>query len=170
MSNLTAQPPPQLSKDGRWRWDGNKWVLLKPRSSVPSYLPGPSAPQLSSDGRWWWTDYRWVPADPASSKPPKPPGPGALAKWAIASGLFALVTLLPALVALMQPPPGTTYGWGDVPFVLAVPLTGAVLGVLALVFPGHGHVRAKRRRLAWGGIAASLTSAAAVLGVLALAS
>lgn len=170
MSNLTAQPPPQRSKDGRWRWDGHQWVLLKPRSSRPSYLPGPGAPQLSSDGRWWWNGYQWVPADPASSKPPKPPGPGALANIAAGFGLFALITLLPGLVALMQPPPGTTYGWGDAPYLLPVPLTGAVFGVLALVFPGHGHDRRMRRRLAWVGIAASLASAAGVLWFLALAS
>jgi hypothetical protein len=102
------------------------------------------------------------------SKPPTPLGAGALANIAAGFGLFALVTLLPALVALAQPPPGTTYGWGDAPYLLAVPLTGAVFGVLALVFPGHGHDRPLRRRLAWVGIAASLTSAAGLLCFLAL--
>lgn len=163
MSNLTAQPPPQLSKDGRWRWDGHQWVLVKARSSRPSPLPGPGAPQHSPDGRWWWNGYQWVPAKPGSAGPPEPRGPGALANIAGGLGMGALVGLPVALYALAYYLSGTAYGWGTILAIVAVPLAGAVLGVLALVFPGHGHDRSLRRRVAWSGIAASVASAAGVL-------
>lgn len=170
MSNLTTQPPAQLSKDGRWRWDGSQWVLVKPRSSRPSHLPGPGAPQHSADGRWWWNGYRWMPATSASSKPLSPRGSGALPKIAIGFGAFAIIMLLSWL-----------FYWSDVTSggsppdradaligLLTVPLPAAVLGtvlsVLALISAGREkYDRSSRQRMAWGGIATCLPCAALVL-------
>ncbi|HET7243339.1 MAG TPA: hypothetical protein VFJ07_00790 [Streptosporangiaceae bacterium] len=67
------------------------------------------------------------------------------------------------LYALAYDLSGTVYDWGTALAILAMPLTGAALAVLALVFPGHGHDRSLRRRMAWGGIAASLVSALVLL-------
>jgi hypothetical protein len=64
-----------------------------------------------------------------------------------------------ALYALAYYLSGAAFNWGAALAVLAVPLTGAVLGALALIFPGHEHDRSLRRRVAWGGIAAALASA-----------
>jgi hypothetical protein len=89
-----------------------------------------------------------------------------LATLAAGSGLFALLVLPGLMLGIMESPPGSGSGWGGAFAVLAVPVSGAVLGVvlgvLALVFPGDGHDRSLRRRVAWGGIAASLASAAGV--------
>jgi hypothetical protein len=89
--------------------------------------------------------------------------PGALANIAAGFGLSALVALPIVLYALAYYLSGTAYSWGTALAVLAVPLMGAVVGMLALVFPGHGHDRSLRRRVAWGGIAASLASAVVLL-------
>jgi hypothetical protein len=43
--------------------------------------------------------------------------------------------------------------------VLSAAVLGVVFGVLALVYPGHGHSRSNRRFLAWVGIAVSLLPA-----------
>ena len=40
--------PPQWSADGRWWWDGQRWI---PR---PQTL-------RSEDGLWWWNGERWLP-------------------------------------------------------------------------------------------------------------
>jgi hypothetical protein len=155
VSNL---PPPQLSSDGRWRWDGEQWVPVKPPSSKQPELGGPGAPQLSTDGRWWWNGYEWAPAEPASSKRTKPPGAGALANIAAGCGLIVLVS--PIGIGLAEAPPGQAYDTGFALGVLALPLScgvlGLALGVLALVFPGQGHDHSLRRRLAWVGIGAAL--------------
>jgi hypothetical protein len=44
--------------------------------------------------------------------------------------------------------------------IWAVAVLALVFGVLALVFPGHGHSRFARRLLAWGSIATALAFAA----------
>lgn len=173
MPNITAHPPPQLSEDGRWRWDGTQWVPV--RSSKRSGLPGPGAPQLSSDGRWWWNGYEWVPATPASSKSPKPPGgPGVLAILAASFGGWALLFTFGPFFD--EPPLVGDYDvMGHARDVLGVPsvlwapaVLALVFGVLALVFPGHGHNRGLRRFLAWGGIAISLAFAAYVAVLLSV--
>lgn len=163
MSNLTALPPPQQSSDGRWRWDGQQWVPIEPTSSKQAGLRGPGAPQLSTDGRWWWNGYEWVPAEPISSTSEvKPRGAGALANIAAGFGLVALVS--PIGVGFVEAPPGQAYDTGFLLEVLSLPLScailGLVLGVLALGFPGHGHDRSLRRRVAWAGIAGALAFAA----------
>jgi hypothetical protein len=167
MSNLTALPPPQLSSDGRWRWDGQQWVPAGPKSSKRPGSADPGAPQLSSDGRWWWTGYQWAPAEQASSKQPQPPGPGALPKSAVGFGAFALAALPLWLIGIDDMRSGSYQpGWADVSAALAVTLPGTVFGVLALALPGHGHDRSERRHLAWAGMAASLISTAVLCLIL----
>ncbi|HEX4214313.1 MAG TPA: hypothetical protein VIA06_13430 [Candidatus Dormibacteraeota bacterium] len=46
-----AEPSGSISPDGRWRWDGSRWL---PREQRPLY---------SEDGRWYWEGTRWVPAE-----------------------------------------------------------------------------------------------------------
>jgi hypothetical protein len=46
-------PPPMLSSDWRWYWDGLGW---RP-------VPPPGAP-VSPDGYQWWNGYQWVPLPP----------------------------------------------------------------------------------------------------------
>src|SRR5579859_4356694 len=56
-------PPPVISTDGRWWWDGSRWRSL-----------------LSPDGRWWWNGQGWVPA--LGSTPSRPLAPaGARSGW-----------------------------------------------------------------------------------------
>lgn len=174
MPNLTAQPPPQLSDDGLWRWDGSQWTLVKPKTSKPSYLPGPSTPQVSPDGRWWWVGYQWVPADPASPKPPQPGMPPGRtpAKLAFIFGLVALGLLPFTLFTIMQGRYDANglnvpYSLSDVVVILAlhlaVAVAGVVFGVRALLSRKQRDARSSQRRMAWGGIAASLVSAAGVV-------
>jgi hypothetical protein len=40
----SAPPPWPVSPDGRYRWDGVRWV-----------------PTISSDGFWWWDGWAWRP-------------------------------------------------------------------------------------------------------------
>lgn len=173
MPTVTTQPPPQLSLDGRWRWDGTQWTCVKPskRWSDPR---GPGAPQASPDGRWWWTGwngYRWVPADQASFKPPKAPGL-APARLAVIFGLGALVLLPPTLLFMMEgtydTPSGEQgpWGWDGILTGLLLPFAGVVLGVVfgvqALVSLRQRDDRSQRR-MAWVGIAASLAGAVGVV-------
>lgn len=144
---------------GRWRWDGNQWVPAKPTSSKRPGLPGPGKPQLSSDGRWWWNGYQWVPARPVLSKQTRPPGPGPLAAIAAGLGIFAVV-FIPA--SLLGAGSDLGYAIGVLSVILSLAVVGMICGVLALVFPGHGHDRSLRRRVAGGGVAASLIGASLV--------
>jgi hypothetical protein len=86
---------------------------------------------------------------------------GALPKLAVGFGAFALFFMLMGLIGIADMRTGGYQpGWGDVFGACAVTLPGTVFGVLALVFPGHGHDRSGRRFLAWVGIATSLISTA----------
>ena len=59
-------PPPQVSPDGRFYWDGDSWVPLeRPRETAMSNVPDSSSSnvgQLSADGHWWWNGQTWIPA------------------------------------------------------------------------------------------------------------
>src|SRR5450759_1279846 len=43
-------PPPQVAPDGKFEWDGARWV---PRQQAP--------PQVSPGGKFQWDGFRWVP-------------------------------------------------------------------------------------------------------------
>ena len=44
-------PPPQVSPDGRFYWNGERWVLMQ--------VPAP--PLVSPDGQFYWDGVRWEP-------------------------------------------------------------------------------------------------------------
>lgn len=48
----TPAPSGPVSPDGRWRWDGSRW-LPQPEQQVV----------YSDDGRWYWEGTRWVPTE-----------------------------------------------------------------------------------------------------------
>ena len=50
-SQAPAGPPATLSADGRWWWDGHRWM-----------------PAVSADGAWRWNGTSWEPtAEPSAS-------------------------------------------------------------------------------------------------------
>jgi hypothetical protein len=50
-SQAPVGPPSTLSADGRWWWDGRRWV-----------------PAVSADGAWRWNGTSWEPtAEPSAS-------------------------------------------------------------------------------------------------------
>lgn len=66
-------PPPLVSPDGRFYWDGEKWVPM-PAASVPQPQPVPQQlRQLSPDGMYYWDGHRWVrtagPTQPPTTHP-----------------------------------------------------------------------------------------------------
>lgn len=44
-------PPPQVSPDGKFYWDGQRW----------GPMPEPPPPLVSPDGLFYWDGERWVP-------------------------------------------------------------------------------------------------------------
>jgi hypothetical protein len=46
-----AEPEPQFSADGYWRWDGSDWVATTAEDHIG---------RLSPDGYWRWDGYDWV--------------------------------------------------------------------------------------------------------------
>lgn len=71
---MQRQTQATLSPDGRWRWDGARWV------AVEAPVPAAAAPAtLSPDGRWRWDGARWVPTgQPVAQTLPQPAQAGAL--------------------------------------------------------------------------------------------
>lgn len=47
------EPSRPISPDGRWRWDGSRWL---PRQEQHRAV-------YSEDGRWYWEGTRWVPTE-----------------------------------------------------------------------------------------------------------
>lgn len=50
-------PPPQVSPDGKFYWDGTRWVPM-PAAAAPE---PPQPRQLSPDEKYYWDGERWVP-------------------------------------------------------------------------------------------------------------
>jgi hypothetical protein len=69
MTNLAIGPPPQLSQDGHWRWDGHQWEPTQPPSPEHRKRSGPVSAQLSPDGCWWWNGREWAPAEAIRPRP-----------------------------------------------------------------------------------------------------
>jgi hypothetical protein len=68
-------PPPQVSPDGKFYWDGTRWVPM-PTAAVQEPQPvAESAPsrQLSPDGKYYWDGTRWVPMQAAAAQEQAPP-------------------------------------------------------------------------------------------------
>lgn len=62
---MQQQAPSTLSPDGRWRWDGTRWVAVETPATTPD--------RLSPDGRWRWDGTQWVAAQvPAAATAPAP--------------------------------------------------------------------------------------------------
>src|SRR5579864_5529770 len=53
---VTAAGSGQASADGRWWWDGARWLPMPPAQAAPAVGPATAAGsgQASADGRWWW--------------------------------------------------------------------------------------------------------------------
>jgi YVTN family beta-propeller protein len=76
---VSAEPPapPQLSPDGRFYWDGEKWVPVEAQiqaMDAASRLVPPGNTQkptpgglISGDGRWSWDGAAWRPRSPRNS-------------------------------------------------------------------------------------------------------
>jgi len=47
------QPRGRLSDDGRWWWDGSRWISA-----------------ISGDGRWRWNGVKWVAREHGADAPP----------------------------------------------------------------------------------------------------
>ena len=96
-----APPSRQLSPDGKYWWDGSKWVPLDVQSAPPPVVQSGSIQrQFSPDGRWWWDGQRWLPYKPITwnsiqlrSNPPE--DAAALARnlgiWCIVLGTISLL-------------------------------------------------------------------------------
>ena len=61
----------QLSPDGRWRWDGTRWVPAE--QGAPAQA---AARPVSPDGHWEWDGGRWVPRTRAAAEAYGLPFPG----------------------------------------------------------------------------------------------
>ena len=93
-----ATSPRLVSPDGKFYWDGQRWV---PMESQP---PDWSAPRWSPDGRYWWDGANWVPVNVASITAPTKawePSPGlrsfllvVLVIADVITGFFAVIGLL----------------------------------------------------------------------------
>jgi hypothetical protein len=157
MANLTAQPPPQLSSDGHWRWDGHQWEPVQPgqRGFVPA--------QLSSDGQWWWNGKRWVPAKAALR-----PHQTGLAAWALGLGLIPFAA---AFAVALGTQPGVS-GWSKLTsasifitlVVCAAP--GLTVGILVLTRTAPGPYQRRSWNMAGIGILLTLLGSIALFALM----
>lgn len=60
---MQRDAPSTLSPDGRWRWDGTRWV------AVQTPAGGTATATLSPDGRWRWDGSRWVAVNAGTPAP-----------------------------------------------------------------------------------------------------
>ncbi len=158
--DLTAQPPPQLSQDGHWRWDGQRWVPIQPP------LRGPVPAQRSADGHWWWNGRRWVPAEAVFR--PRHRTAGTLANAALLSGLLPFGA---AVILAFGTQAGVEGSSKFSPATMIVTLAacaapGLILGVLALVRPAHGHNLRRRWTVAGIGIVLALLGSIALFSLM----
>jgi drug/metabolite transporter superfamily protein YnfA len=112
-SSMPAQGSATFSPDGRWWWDGYRWVA-----------------SVTPDGRWWFNGFTWV----SFARRPEPP-PRWLTitgtAWLIASGSWLIVTTV--ILAVTSPQnPGRTAGITIIVFgalaVLATLAWGCLVG------------------------------------------
>jgi hypothetical protein len=93
--------PPQLSPDGKWIWDGQKWLPLPPAGvAEPEPQPAPVA-------------YVYTPAAPVTPlwEQPAPSGPSIYSYGALgAVGLVLLLVLLNVTNIISIPWPGASSG------------------------------------------------------------
>jgi len=77
----------QISPDGKYFWDGQKWTPLQ--------QPAKLEPRFSDDRQWYWNGTEWVPANQAPAPAPPP-------TWAAppASGNLPPAIMAPAAVAV----------------------------------------------------------------------
>ncbi len=105
----------QLSPDGRWRWDGTRWV-----PAVPAQTPAAAAPP---------------PASPASSPAPRPAGLAyqfsGNALWSIVFGVASVV--VPILTPVYFPILPIFGLWRGVLAIRTGRVAGGVVGVMANV-------------------------------------
>ncbi len=71
VASAAPSPPPQVSPDGKFYWDGQRWVPMQ-----AALAPEPPQPrQLSPDGKYYWDGERWVPValmdEEGIARPPK---------------------------------------------------------------------------------------------------
>lgn len=142
---MSDQPPKtmQLSPDGRFYWDGSRWLST-----------------LSPSGRWLWDGTQWRPV--GAAEPPRPqPGPNSLVSYQQpqSSAQFA------SPVVIYRSPTNSlavaSLVFGIVSWFFC-PLLG---GILAVVFGHMAHSQVKRSGEGGGGMA----TAGLVLGYIHIA-
>jgi hypothetical protein len=159
MANLTAQPPPQLSQDGRWRWDGNQWEPVRPHQR------GPVPAQRSADGQWWWEGRWWVPAEAVLR-----PHQTRLASWAL---LLGLIPFAVAFLMALGTQPGVE-GWSKfspatiIVMVAVCAVPGLIAGIRVLTRPVPGPDQRRRQVMASIGIVLALLGSIALVALMQL--
>ncbi len=124
-------PEARISPDGRWWWDGNRWIATQRGS-----------PQLSPDERWAWNGASWVPVTPMVipinrkvrlkySRDVEPPEIRARFGLILATAGFVLTlpamgtgTIFSMAIATGQAPAWPTIGEGVVLFAIVMALLG----------------------------------------------
>jgi hypothetical protein len=163
MANLMTGPPPQLSQDGHWRWDGHQWEPAQPSSPEHRKRSGPVSAQLSPDGQWWWTGREWVPAEAL-----KPDRRGDRAATALGLGFLPLG----AAFAMSLGTQAGVEGWSKfspaaIIIILAVCAAPAlIVGTLVLARPAPSPGLRRRRIMASIGIALALLGSIALFALM----
>ncbi|SRR5713226_3976217 len=105
--------PPQLSPDGKWIWDGQKWLPLPPETSAAPVEQGASISYIDPEVRPEPVAYVYTPPLPVRPlwEAPAPSRPSPYSFVALgAVGLVLLLVLLNATNIISIPWPGASSG------------------------------------------------------------
>jgi hypothetical protein len=98
--------PPQVSPDGKWVWDGQKWIPIPPAGAMPIAEPAP-IPYISNEPAPKPVAYVYSPPEatvPAWQRQPARSGPGLYQYGAVGAVLLVLLVVILNATSIIQIP------------------------------------------------------------------
>jgi hypothetical protein len=119
---VSTEPPPpaQVSPDGKFYWDGQRWVPTQQTGGASmSGVPNVSSNvgQLSPDGKFYWDGQQWMPVTVMTPKSPGRRRPRESSVWV---GVGAL------LIMIIQAPLAIIFTFGIIGLVILWAVSGSL--------------------------------------------